>query len=139
MLKAACINPIILKTLAECGHGDKILITDGNYPVNTNFNLAGEKVYVGLTIGIPLVTDVLKVINKMIPVENAEVMLSDSGEEPTIYEDFKNILQDEIKLKKLGRFEFYEACKQGNVKLAIVTAEPRIYANILLTLGVVTN
>lgn len=137
MLKTACINPILIKTLAECGHGDKILIADGNYPINSNFNPAGNKVYVSLTRGMPLVTDVLDIIGKMISIENVEVMLADTGEEPTIYKDFRKILSDEIKLNKLERFEFYEACKEENVKLAIATGEPRIFANILLTVGVV--
>ena len=33
MLKNACINPEIMKAISLCGHGDKILIADGNYPL----------------------------------------------------------------------------------------------------------
>ena len=31
MLKNACINHEIMKAISLCGHGDKILIADGNY------------------------------------------------------------------------------------------------------------
>jgi L-fucose mutarotase len=37
----------------------------------------------------------------------------------------------------MGRFEFYDAARGPNVALVIATGEQRIYANILLTLGVV--
>ena len=35
MLKGKCINPLIISALAHCGHGDKLLIADGNYPIDT--------------------------------------------------------------------------------------------------------
>ena len=56
MLKTACINPEIMSTLARCGHGDKILITDGNYPIDSNTNHNAKKVYMNLTHGIPTAT-----------------------------------------------------------------------------------
>ncbi|MGI6377286.1 MAG: RbsD/FucU domain-containing protein [Anaerolineae bacterium] len=40
-------------------------------------------------------------------------------------------------LGKMGRFDFYEAARGQDVALVIATGEQRIYANILLTIGVV--
>ena len=34
MLKSGCTHPGIMSALSLCGHGDKILIADGNYPLN---------------------------------------------------------------------------------------------------------
>lgn len=34
MLKGGCINPEIMKAISLCGHGDQILIADGNYPLD---------------------------------------------------------------------------------------------------------
>src|SRR5450830_1515560 len=131
MLKTTCIHPEIMKVLSLCGHGDKILIADGNYPLNSKSGDAA-KVYLGLTSGRPEVMEVLKgVIN----VEKAEVMVPD-GELPPIFEEFTKIL-DGMKLEKLGRYEFYDACCQPAVRLAISTGEKRLFANILLTIGVV--
>ncbi|MEH7480952.1 RbsD/FucU family protein [Neobacillus drentensis] len=136
MLKTKCLHPGILNVLSKCGHGDKILIADGNYPVDSNTNKNVEKVYLNLTHGIPLVTDVLKVLNKTIAIEKLEVMIPGDDTKPSIFDDFKNIVSSVDCLEELGRFEFYEACKEENIKLAIATGEQRIYANVLLTVGV---
>lgn len=133
MLKTTCIHPEIMKVLSLCGHGDKILIADGNYPLNSKSGDAA-KVYLGLTSGRPEVTEVLKVLKGVINVEKAEVMVPD-GELPPIFEEFAQIL-DGMKLEKLGRYEFYDACCQPAVRLAISTGEKRIFANILITVNV---
>jgi L-fucose mutarotase len=83
------------------------------------------------------VTDILKVIVDATPIEAAEVMGPDTGEVPSIYRDFRKILPKEIELQRLGRFEFYDAARSYDTALAIATGEQRIYANILLTIGVV--
>ena len=56
MLKSGCIHPGIMSALSLCGHGDKILIADGNYPLNAKSGDAA-KVYLGLAEGIPTVTE----------------------------------------------------------------------------------
>ncbi len=137
MLKTACIHPEIIKVLASCGHGDKVLITDGNYPVDSNVNEKTKVTYLNLTHGIPLVTEVLEVFIKTINIEKVEVMMPDSGEEPAIFGDFRAITG--LELSSLRRFEFYNECKKNNIKLAVATGEQRTYANILLTVGVVQN
>jgi L-fucose mutarotase len=133
MLKSACINPLIMKTLSLCGHGDKILIADGNYPLDSKTGTA-EKVYLGLTSGVPEVTQVLETLSHVINIEKAGVMVPD-GEKPKIFDEFTKILGG-IKLDGLGRYEFYDACCLPDVKLAISTGEKRTYANILITVGV---
>lgn len=45
MIKGECIHQQILKELAKGGHGNKILIADGNYPIMTNTNENAEKIY----------------------------------------------------------------------------------------------
>lgn len=133
MFKTACINPEIMKTLSLCGHGDKILIADGNYPLDSKSGSAA-KVYLGLTSGIPETTQVLNTLSQVISIEKAEVMVPD-GETPPIFDEFRKIL-DGMELHSLGRFEFYDACCQPAVRLAISTGEKRIFANILITVGV---
>ena len=43
----------------------------------------------------------------------------------------------DLELKKTKRFEFYDAVRDPDTALVIATGEQRIYANILLTIGVV--
>ena len=136
MLTTTLLHPAILRAIANCGHGDKILITDGNYPLDSDVNDATEKIYLALKPDLPKVTDVLETLNTQINFEKAEVMTPGEGEQPEIYGEFKQILGIN-ELSKLGRQEFYDACKNStNLKLGINTGETRVFANILLTVGV---
>lgn len=135
MLTIDCIHPKILEVVSTCGHGDKILIVDGNYPLISCTNENTTKVFLGLKPDLPTVTDVLKVLNNTINFERAEVMDPESGEQPGIFEEFLDILGVD-ELHKLGRFEFYEEAQAKNIILGINTGETRTFANILLTVGV---
>ena len=134
MLTGACIHPDLMRVLSLCGHGDKVLIADGNYPLASRSGGA-EKVYLGLTPGLPTVTDVLAVLQTVVRVEKAEVMDPADGTTPEIFGEFQTML-DGMELNKLGRYEFYDACCQPGVRLAISTGEQRIFSNLLITIGV---
>lgn len=133
MNKGKCINPCILAAVSRLGHGDRILIADGNYPLNSKTGDA-EKIWVSLSPGIPTVTDVLDALQSIINVEAAAVMQPSEGPEPEIFKEFESRLP-EMELRKLGRFEFYNECTDNSLCLAISTGEQRTYANILLTVG----
>lgn len=133
MLKISCIHPEIMRVLPYCGHGDKILIADGNYPLRSKTGQA-EKIYLGLTRGCPTVPEVLKAISGLVNFEKAEVMIPE-GKEPEIFGEFRQLLGG-INLAGLKRFDFYDACCQPSLRLAISTGETRTFANILLTVGV---
>jgi len=136
MLTTRLLHPEILAALGEAGHGAQVLIADGNYPLATRSNPDAYRVFLNLEPGKLTVTDVLSVIAEAIPVEAAYVMGPDDGSEPSIYEDFRGLLP-ENELERLGRFEFYDMARGPDTALAIATGEQRIYANILLTIGVV--
>ena len=136
MLTTRLLHPEILAALGEAGHGAQVLIADGNYPLATRSNPDAYRVFLNLEPGKLTVTDVLSVIAEAIPVEAAYVMGPDDGSEPSIYEDFRGLLPDN-ELERLGRFEFYDMARGPDTALAIATGEQRIYANILLTIGVV--
>lgn len=137
MLKTPCLHTEILNVLSKCGHGDKVLIADGNYPIESNTNENVKIVYLNLTHGIPLVTEVLEVLNDIIEIEKIEVMVPGNSSRPPIFDEFMKIVESIDQLDELGRFDFYEACKKENIKLAIATGEQRIFANVLLTIGAV--
>jgi L-fucose mutarotase len=137
MLKYQLIHTEILGALGGAGHGSKVLIADGNYPFSTRAHPNARRVYLNLAPGLVTVPDVLRVLVGAIPIEAAEVMGPDTGEEPSIYADFRQILPRDLPLKRLGRFEFYDAAREPDTALVIATGEQRIYANILLTVGAV--
>ena len=134
MLKGGCINPEIMKAISLCGHGDQILIADGNYPLDAKTGGA-QKVYLGLTAGVPEVTQVLETLLQNINVEKAEVMDPEDGSTPEIFGVFRQMLGD-MELQGLGRYAFYDACCEPGVRLAVSTGEGRTFANLLLTIGV---
>ncbi|MDO4838708.1 MAG: RbsD/FucU family protein [Clostridia bacterium] len=134
MLKSGCIHPGVMSVLSKLGHGDKILIADGNYPLMQRTGDA-EKVYLGLTAGTPTVTEVLNTLLHEINVEAACVMDPCEEDEPEIFEEFRQMLPG-ICLSKLSRYEFYDAASESAVGLAISTGETRVFANILITVGV---
>lgn len=136
MLTTNLIHPEILYALGAAGHGSKVLISDGNYPHATKSNPGGEKVYLNLAPGLLTVTDVLRVIATTIPVEAVEVMATADGSEPPIWSEFRDILPGH-ELQSLERFAFYDAASAPDVALTVATGEQRIYANVLLTIGVV--
>lgn len=137
MLTYPLLHPEILHALGTAGHGAKVLIADGNYPLVTRSNPRATRVYLNLAPGLVTVTDVLKVLVNAIPLEAAHAMGPDSGETPSIFRDFRRILPKKMELERMGRFEFYDAASMPDVALAIATGEQRIYANILLTIGVI--
>ena len=128
-----CINPCILAAVSRLGHGDKILIADGNYPLNSKTGDA-EKIWVSLSPGLPTVTDVLDALQSIINVEAAAVMQPSEGPEPEIFKEFEAMLP-EMELQKLGRYEFYSECTEKPLSLAIATGEERTIANLLITVG----
>ena len=136
MLKYQLIHPEILRGLGEAGHGAQVLIADGNYPVVTGSNPSARRIYLNLAPDLVRVTDVLNTLVTAIPIESAHVMMPDKGPEPPVFAEFRQQLAG-ISLEPLGRFEFYDAARGSNVAVAIATGERRIYANLLLTIGVV--
>ncbi|NLG27522.1 MAG: RbsD or FucU transport [Chloroflexi bacterium] len=137
MLQGKLIHPQILAALGGAGHGAQVLIADGNYPFGTGANPSAARVYLNLTRGSAPVDEVLSVLTDAIPIEAAHVMMPADGVEAPIFASFRQVLPRGVALQPLERFAFYDAARSGNVCLVIATGEQRIYANILLTIGVV--
>jgi L-fucose mutarotase len=146
MLKGQLLHPHITLALARAGHGSQVLISDGNYPHWTRRGPNADVVYLNLAPGQPTVTDVLRVLLTAIPIEAAAVMdYARSGpyalnQGPPIWNEFRQVLHDakiDVELTRIERFKFYETAGAPDVCLTIATGEQRIYANLLLTIGVV--
>ncbi|HKF85183.1 MAG TPA: RbsD/FucU family protein [Candidatus Limnocylindrales bacterium] len=136
MLKYRLLHPDLLRALGETGHGARVLIADGNYPLVTRSPERARRVYLNLAPDLLRVTDVVAVVADAIPVEAACVMTPGTGDEPPVFAEFRRLLPG-VELSALGRFDFYDAASAPDVALAIATGERRIYANLLLTIGVV--
>ena len=135
MLLTQLTHPTILNALARLGHGSQVLIADGNFPFVSHSNPSAEHVFLNLRPGLVSVTDVLEALITAIPVEAAHVMRPNDGSEPGIFAEFRQLLPA-LQLQPVERFAFYGMARGIDVGLVIATGESRIYANILLTIGV---
>lgn len=136
MLTTKVVHPDILYHLAKAGHGAKVLITDGNYPVATKIKSSVPMVFLNLAPGQIGVIDVLEALVAVCNMEAAEVMWPDDDHCPPIFDSFKKLLSS-IELTPLNRTDFYRECSTSeDLAFAIVTGEVQPYANLLLTVGV---
>lgn len=145
MLLTDLIHPEILAILGQAGHSSKVLIADGNYPSSHTLGPSGALVSLNLSPGIVSCTDVLKALVTTMPIEKANVMdYARTGpyglsEDPPIWAEFRKIFSDGgvgVDLETIERFEFYDTVQAPEHVLTIQTADQRIYANLLLTIGV---
>jgi L-fucose mutarotase len=145
MLKSPILHPEMLSALGRIGHGSKVLLTDANYPHATATAASAARVYLNYAPGVLSVLDVLGPLLDAIPVEAAAVMRPmrqgpyAMAEDPPIFADFLDMLGGHgvDRLDPIDRFAFYDAARSPDVGLVVATGEQRIYANLLLTLGVV--
>lgn len=146
MLKGvpSIISPELLKVLSEMGHGDRIVIADGNYPAES----MGKN---GIVIrmdghGVP---EILDAILKLFPLDHmaknpvllTEVAPGENVETP-IWDTYKEIVgkYDQRGADAVGtleRFAFYDASKSAYAIIA--TSEKALYANVILQKGVVVE
>jgi|SRR6218665_288090 len=137
MLKQGLLHPEILWSLAAAGHGAKILIADGNFPVSTVTNERCKKIYLNLSPDLLKVTDVLKVIKEQIAIEKAFIMEPPDGSRPAIHTEFETIIGSPIKWELKKRIEFYREVSLPDTALVIATGDTRRFGNIILVMGTV--
>ena len=136
MLRTKLTHPTILNALGSMGHGSRVLIADGNYPFSTHANPLAPHVYLNLSPGLINATQIVEALVSAIAVEAAHVMKPAEGPEPPIFAEFRALLPG-IDLLALQRFDFYDFAREPEIGLVIASGEARIYANIMLTIGVV--
>ncbi len=137
MLKTNLLHPEILSALGAAGHGSRVLIADGNYPFSTGSNPDAKKVFLNLRPGLVSCLDVLQVMVDAVPIESVLVMVPPEGPEPEIQAEMRKMLPAGVPVERKQRLNFYEEARSPDTALVIATGEQRIYANILLVIGVV--
>jgi L-fucose mutarotase len=138
MMKYRLVHPELLEALARSGHGSQVLIADSNYPHASAAVQYATHVYLNLRPGLVSATEVLKVLLDAIPVEAARVMAMNNDQEAPVVGEFRELLPTGVSIESLRRFEFYDAVNVPETSVVIATGEQRLYANLLLTVGVMT-
>jgi len=135
----AILSPELMKVLLEMGHGDELIIADGNYPVHS------QKVPVIRADGHE-VKQFLDAILDYYPLDTysdhpvalMEVVQGDPTV-PVIWDSYKEIIAtkgyDLDVIAHIDRFDFYQRSEKAFAIIA--TSDKALYANILLKKGVV--
>lgn len=138
MIYGPMIHPPLLRAIAGAGHGAKILLADANYPHETLANSRSEVVFLNLAPGMLKVTQVLEVIKQTVPIEAAALMVPAPDADPVeipIHDEFRAALP-EVEITEVSRWDYYQVAAADDVAVVVATGEDRIYANLLLTIGV---
>jgi L-fucose mutarotase len=135
MLLTSLIHPELIGALGRAGHGSKILLSDGNYPHGTGAPSAATRIYLNLAPGVLDVDQVLTALIATIPIEAAEVMMPPDGREVPAISGYRAALEG-ISFAGHERHAFYEAARHPDVAIVVATGDQRMYANLLLTIGV---
>jgi L-fucose mutarotase len=133
------ISPELIKILMEMGHGDEIVIADGNFP---SASMAQRLVRSDGNGGPELLDAILKLfpLDQYVerPVALMAVVPGDTYQ-PVIWEDYRKIVVDnEPQFKDfeyVERFAFYDRARKAYAVLA--SSEKALYANVILKKGVV--
>ncbi len=134
------LSPDLLKIIAEMGHGDEIVIGDGNFPAAS----MGKRC---VRCDGHSATELLDAILQLFPLDTfveAPVTLMSvvpgtvPDGEPPIWSEFRNIIDKYEPGKKIGfeeRFDFYDRSKQAYA--TVQTGETALYACVILKKGVI--
>ncbi|PPF17174.1 MULTISPECIES: RbsD/FucU family protein [unclassified Rathayibacter] len=135
MLTTTLLHPEILHALARAGHGSRVLIADGNYPVGTTLGPNSALVHLNLRPDMLTVDEIVDALLSAIVVEEATVMTPAPGIDVPAQVSFRRSL-DGIPFTSLERHAFYAEARTPDVALTIASGDRRIYANLILTIGV---
>ncbi len=136
------LSPSLLKILCEMGHGDRIVIADGNFPVCS----VGKNAEVIRADGHG-VCEILEAILTLMPLDTyveksvklMQVVPGDPVETP-IWEEYAQIIKrvggcDRGVIGEVERMAFYEEARTAYAIVA--TSESALYANVMLQKGVI--
>jgi L-fucose mutarotase len=128
------ISPDLLKTLAEMGHGDEIVISDAHFPAHT-FNdrviradgIGADKLLEGI---IPL----FELDAYAVPVIMMAAVPGDTLD-PAVEAKYRKALGYKGEIERVERFAFYDRAKKAYA--VVISGETAKYGNIIIKKGVI--
>ena len=135
------ISPELMSILMRMGHGDELVLADGNFPAES----CAQRIVRADGHGV---VELLDAIMMFFPLDSfvdhpASVMLpvDEAALDPPIWADYRRVLTrhegHEVELRPIERFRFYDFAKSAYAIVA--TGETAVYANLILKKGVVTQ
>lgn len=131
------LGPELLKTLAEMGHGDEIILADAHFPGHTIGRRVLHADGVRISTMLDAIIPVFELDSYAPPLVMMQVGANDTLD-PQVEVDYLEAIRRHAPKapapERLERFAFYERAK--NVYAVLMTGELRKYGNILLKKGV---
>jgi len=132
------LSPELLKVLMEMGHGDEIVLADGNFPAAS----VAQRLLRCDGHGVP---ELLEAVLKFFPLDiyvekpvGPMAVVPGDKTQPTIWETYRTIVRNSGErfsdFEFIERFAFYERAKKAYAVVA--TSEKALYANVILKKGV---
>ena len=132
------ISPELMKIMLEMGHGDDLVIADGNFPACS----CARRLLRADGHGVPAV---LEALLKFFPLDSfvkhpVALMAVPKGDPvPDIWKTYGRMLSaaqgSAVEFGLIERFEFYDRAKEAYAIVA--TGETALYANVIIKKGVV--
>ena len=137
----AVISPELMSILMRMGHGDEIVLADGNFPAES----CAQRLVRADGHGV---VELLDAILRFFPLDTfvdhpASVMqpVNMAAGDPPIWSEFRKVLalheDREVELRPVERFHFYDFSRAAYAIVA--TGETAVYANLILKKGVVVH
>ncbi len=132
------LSPELLKILMEMGHGDEIVLADGNFPAAS----VAQRLVRCDGHGVP---ELLEAVLKFLPLDiyvaqpvGLMAVVPGDKTKPTVWETYRTIVHSSGErfsdFEFVERFAFYERAKKAYAVVA--TSEKALYANVILKKGV---
>lgn len=132
------ISPDLMKVLMEMGHGDEIVLADGNFPAASHAKNLIRCDGHSISLLLEAILEFLPVdtyVEK--PIQVMDIVPGDNVQ-PTIWKEYEQIIQrktnDVFQFEYVERFTFYNRAKQAYAIVA--TSDRAQYANIIIKKGV---
>jgi L-fucose mutarotase len=139
MLKgiAPSVSPELLKTLAEMGHGDEIILADAHFPghsVNSRVLRADGSSVTELLDGILPLFELDSYADPLVMMDAVPGDQLDPAVEAAYLQVIHRHVPEASVPVRVERFAFYERCR--NAFAVVMTGETAKYGNLLLKKGV---
>jgi len=133
------LSPELLLILRAMGHGDEIAIVDANFPAKSNARRLIRLDGVDASQTLAALLSVLPLDSFVKAPANGMQVVGKPKEIPPAIADFQKLIDRlagfPVRIGRIERFAFYERAK--TCFAIVATSDRRLYANIILTKGVI--
>ncbi len=131
------LSPDLLKTLAEMGHGDELILADAHFPGHTYCQRVLRADGVPVSTLLDAIIPIFELDSYAPPLVMMQVVPGDTLDlqvETDYLRAIRRHAPGAPAAERIDRFAFYERARQ--VYAVVMTGETRKYGNILLKKGV---